>query len=377
MIALPKPEACCGCGACADACPAGCIELLPDAEGFLRPTVNAAECLGCGACAAACPVLMPPAKGGVIASYAVVNGNREELMNSSSGGAFALLARGVLAKGGAVCGAAFGPGLEVCHRFIEKEEDLPLIMGSKYSQSRTVGVFEKTREYLEQGRPVLFSGTPCQTAALESFLGRGYEGLLVCDVVCHGVPSPLHWRKYLDSVTKSHGRPVSAAFRDKSSGWRHYSVTVKTEGGKTLSAPASAHPHMRPFLKNLILRPSCYECRFRGLARHSDLTLADLWGAEKVLGAADGDTGVSLVMTHTQKGEEAIASLTGAKVTRVDTDLALSFNASALRSPEKPPARAAYMAELPAGDIAALNKKYCADSALVRLKGAVKRLIGR
>lgn len=377
MIELPKAEACCGCGACADACPAGCIRMLPDAEGFPRPAVNGEACLGCGGCSAVCPVLNAPERHEAIASYAVRNADERELMLSSSGGAFALIARETLKAGGVVCGAAFDGGLGVYHRFIESEEELPLLMGSKYVQSVTSGVYKRTREYLEKGRRVLFCGTPCQTAALYRFLGGAREGLTVCDIICHGVPSPLHWRKYLEQVSKTSGRPVSANFRDKATGWRHFSVTVKTEEGGRISAPVGDHPHTRPFLRNVILRPSCYDCAFRGTARSADITLADLWGAEKILSKKDDDKGLSLVMTHTKRGEEIMASLSGAQTQRIDTNAALEYNTPALRSPAKPPCREAYMAELNGGDIMKLNKKYCADSASVKLKRAVKRLIGR
>lgn len=377
MTDLPKANSCCGCGACADACPAGCINMLPDAEGFPHPVVDREACLDCGGCSAVCPVLNAPERHEVIASYAVRNADERELMRSSSGGAFALIARETLNAGGVVCGAAFDGDLGVYHRFIESCEELPLLMGSKYAQSRTEGVCIRTREYLERGRPVLFCGTPCQTAALCSFLGGEREGLTVCDIICHGVPSPLHWRKYLEQVSKSSGRPVAANFRDKATGWRHYSVTVETENGGRISAPVGDHPHTRPFLKNVILRPSCYECAFRGTARSADITLADLWGAERILEDKDDDRGLSLVMTHTKRGEEIVSSLSGAEVRRIDTDTALTFNSPALRSPAKPACREAYMAELKDGDIIKLNKKYCADSAMVMLKKAVKRLIGR
>ena len=374
MKGLPKPDLCCGCGACADVCPAGAVVMRPDAEGFAHPAASGAACTDCGLCESVCPVLGPAAAGGTLSAYAVTNGSGEELSNSSSGGAFALLARAVLERGGAVCGAAIDSGMRVVHRFIESADELPALMGSKYVQSDAVGAYSKARSYLEAGREVLFCGTPCQTAALRAYLGRAYAGLTLCGVICHGVPSPLAWRRYLAHAARGK-RPVAASFRDKRTGWRHYSVTVSTDGGE-YSCPAASDPYMRAFLNDLDLRPCCYDCRFRGTARHADITLGDFWGAEKLMGP-DDDRGVSLLLTHTQKGEQAAARIEGASVRRVSAGAALSFNAAALVSPKKPAERAAFMAELPTRDFAELVRKYARESGIEKLKRAVKRLIGR
>ncbi|MBO6061280.1 MAG: Coenzyme F420 hydrogenase/dehydrogenase, beta subunit C-terminal domain [Clostridia bacterium] len=374
---LPEKAACVGCGACADACPVGCIKLIPDEEGFLYPNTDRELCLSCGACEAVCPVLEPPAPNDEPAAYALINNNASERRLSSSGGAFCLLAKAVLGRGGAVCGAAFNGDLSVSHRFIEREDELPLLMGSKYVQSETLGVFEQTKRLLESGREVLFSGTPCQAAALKKYLGREYTGLLMIDIVCHGVPSPLHWKKYLGAVSKGK-RPVSATFRDKTHGWRGYSVTVKLEGGGEHSSRASEDLHMRPYLKGLISRLSCYSCGFRGAQRVSDLTLADLWGAEVIPGVEDDDTGVSLVLVHTQKGQAAFDSVSGqAKLVSIPLTAALERNASALRSPKMPAERAAYMAELSNAELPELVKKYCPGSTAAKLKRFVKKILGK
>lgn len=375
MKGLPKPDLCCGCGACADACPSGAIVMRPDAEGFAHPAASGPACTDCGLCESVCPVLGPAAEGGTLSAYAVRNGSEEELLSSSSGGAFALLARAVLDRGGAVCGAAMDGGMRVVHRFIESAEELPALMGSKYVQSDAAGAYSKAKDYLESGREVLFCGTPCQTAALSAYLGRAYAGLTLCGVICHGAPSPLVWRRYLASSARGK-MPVAASFRDKRTGWRRYGVSVKTEDGGERFSPAGSDPYMRAFLHDLDLRPACYDCRFRGTARHADLTLGDFWGVEKLLGP-DDDRGVSLVLTHTQKGEEAVRRLAGATVKKVPAEAALQYNTSALVSPKKPAERAAFMAELEARDFAELVRKYARESGITKLKRAVKRLIGR
>ena len=375
MLSLPEKDSCCGCAACMDACAFGAIEMRCDDEGFMYPYTDAQKCVGCGSCVRSCPVLVPPEKNGAPKAFAAANLDDDMRRRSSSGGIFCLLAKSVLDSGGAVVGAAFDGDFSVRHILIEREEELPLLMGSKYVQSNTEGIYKETKEFLESGRRVLFSGVPCQTSALRSFLGKDHPGLLTVDILCHGAPSPLHWKKYLMRFSGGSRKIDSVSFRDKEHGWRRYSVAVHFSDGGTIKTPASEDVHMRAYLHDLISRPSCYSCRFRGESRPSDLTLADLWGAEKILGRPDDDMGASLVLVHSAKGMEAVEAIRGnIRIEPVDINKALSFNASALRSPEMPAERAAYMAGLKDGDPSQLEKKYCRGNPLERIKKAVKSL---
>lgn len=200
MIRIDRPTDCCGCEACAQRCPKQCIAMHADAEGFLYPRINTAACIDCGLCEQVCPVLRPAAPRTPTAVYAAKNPDERIRMESSSGGVFTLLAERTIRAGGVVFGARFDEAWEVVHDSTETIEGLAAFRGSKYVQSRIGTSFARAEEFLKQGRQVLFTGTPCQIAGLNRFLRRSYDNLLTVDVVCHGVPSPLVWRRYLDEI---------------------------------------------------------------------------------------------------------------------------------------------------------------------------------
>jgi len=339
-IELCERNNCTGCFACFSACPAACIAMKEDKEGFLYPVIDETRCLSCGRCRKACPVLSekkkasPPA---AKASYAKDETLREE---SSSGGVFSVLAESVLERGGVVFGAAFNEGMELCHVAVEKMEDLALLRGSKYVQSRIGDAFSLAKRYLEQGRCVLFSGTPCQIGGLKSFLSREYANLITVDVICHGVPSPLAWAQYLRSREKKGRKVKKVSFRHKKLGWKKYGIRLDFQKGKSYYSPLDRDPYLRGFLADLYLRPSCYACSCKGNAPASDLTLADFWGVEKVLPQWNDDRGVSLILVHSEQGKALLEKSCGKRITvDIDAEEALQYNRSYYASPSKPQAR--------------------------------------
>ena len=198
MIAIKDKKNCCGCSACVQRCPKHCISLHEDDEGFLYPLVNEATCIDCGLCEKVCPILNPQEKIHPQEVLAVKNTNDEERMNSSSGGVFLPLAREVIKQGGVVFGAVYDEQWEVHHVYAERIEDVYPMMGSKYLQSRIENTYKEAETFLKQGREVLFVGSPCQIAGLRTFLrNKEYPNLLAVDFLCHGVPSPGVWRRYL------------------------------------------------------------------------------------------------------------------------------------------------------------------------------------
>ena len=63
---------------------------------------------------------------------------------------------------------------------------------------------------------MLLSGTSCQIAGLLSYLGKEEVNLLCVDIVCHGVPSPMVWKKYLLWQEKrAKDKIVTVDFRNK------------------------------------------------------------------------------------------------------------------------------------------------------------------
>lgn len=337
MIHITDKKNCCGCSACVQRCPKQCIRLEEDAEGFLYPKVDEEACIKCGLCEKVCPILNQADKLPVLEALAVKNPNEEERMNSSSGGVFLPLAREVINNGGVVFGAVYDDSWEVHHVYTEKIEDVYPMMGSKYLQSRIENTYKEAEMFLKQGREVLFVGSPCQIAGLRTFLrNKEYPNLLVVDFLCHGVPSPGVWRRYLaetyggydarqcrrqatagkNSVLLSSLNAKSPIgdikFRDKEeSGWKKFRFVVwdksasKADKNTVLSSDIHYdNPFMRGFLSDIYLRPSCYECKCKNGINHSDLTIADYWAARVTDQDFDDDKGIGLVLVNTLKGEE-------------------------------------------------------------------------
>ena len=320
MIHIIDKHDCCGCSACVQKCPKQCISMREDDEGFLYPHVDEAECIGCGLCEAVCPLLNVGEPVDANKVLAAKNRDDGERMASSSGGVFIALAGRVIAEGGVVFGAVFDGNWEVMHAYAETMEGVRPMMGSKYVQSRMEDAFASVVAVLRQGRRVLFVGTPCQVAGLNGYLRRGYENLLTVDFLCHGVPSPGVWRRYLrDAFTGRDGRVVitSVEFRNKrKEGWARYNVVVKGRDGggrgdeRELSASVYVdNPFMRGFMADVYLRPSCHQCKCKGGSSRSDLTIADYWGVASLLPDFADDRGVSLVFVNSPKGQSTLAML--------------------------------------------------------------------
>lgn len=334
MINIQDKHLCCGCEACVNACTKQCISFKEDEEGFRYPQVDKSGCSDCGLCEKVCPVINQADPQKPLNVYAAKNSNEEELLKSSSGGVFILLAKLVLHQGGVVFGAKFDENWNVIHAYAETEGDTQAFIGSKYVQSRIGNTYTQAKDFLKQGREVLFSGTPCQIAGLKQFLGKEYDNLLTVDVICHGVPSPKVWQRYLDEIKGNAckkeesipspdviGSPAdiqieSVSFRDKRTGWKKYSITLTfadiTTGGNKLvsfSHIFREDPYMKLFLRNFILRPSCYQCPAKEGKSQSDLTIADFWGIERNHPDFDDERGVGLIMINSGKGQQAISSL--------------------------------------------------------------------
>ena len=302
---LPSRDHCCGCSACYAACPHNAIVMLPDEEGFLQPIINSDLCVGCGKCTHACPVLHPGEPRTPLATYAAKAKDDELRRISSSGGIFSLLARKVLEKGGVVYGAAFEPNThKVLHIAVEDEKDLDRLRGSKYVQSEMGDTYRHVKRNLVRGREVLFSGCPCQIAGLKRFLGEEYANLLLVDVICHAVPSPLAWQKYLSCQESSNNAKVTYVWSRRNCSWRRYTISIEftdSKGDAILVNPA-CDTYLRAFGSELFNRKCCHKCVFRHFTSGSDITIGDYWGVERVLPEFSDDIGVSAVCINTEKG---------------------------------------------------------------------------
>lgn len=371
MISIFRKESCCACGACVNICPKSSIIMVEDHEGFLYPRVNKETCVDCSLCEQVCPILNKQSSNQPIQVLAAKNRDKEIQYQSTSGGVFTLIAQQVIKEGGIVFGAIFDDKWEVQHDCIETEEKLNLLRGSKYVQSRTEDSFRKVESFLKQDRLVLYSGTPCQVSGLRHYLRKEYDNLLTIDIVCHGVPSPKVWRKYLLEVSKN-DRIKNIAFRDKSSGWNRASIVIDMENSKLLEV-MYVNTYVRGFLKNLYLRPSCYECKFKSFNSGSDITLADYWGIEKFYEDFYDRNGVGLVMLNTEKGKQYL-DLT--KIDYIETTLsqAIAFNSAIVASVKPHKKRAYFFDNLDEKKINKFIKKTLSNP-IYYLKNRLKRFI--
>lgn len=305
MIHINDKIDCCGCNACGSICAKNAITFQTDEEGFWYPDVDMDKCVDCGMCEKVCPFIADLTPRIPLVTYAAINPNEYERNNSSSGGIFSLLASHTINAGGVVFGAAFDNEWNVTHLSVENIKELSKLRGSKYVQSMIGDRFRTVKKYLVQGKQVLFSGTACQIAGLNSYLLKKYDNLTTVDVVCHGVPSPKIWKQYV-KLLQTHSTIKSISFRDKLSGWRGYDFTVSYNDGSIHRESHNKNLYMQGFLHDLFLRPSCYHCKIKCGRCGSDITLGDYWGIERVLPEVDDNKGVSVVMVNTEKGREII-----------------------------------------------------------------------
>ena len=312
-----SPEDCCGCGACAAACPRKAITMEPDEFGFYYPNIEAALCVECGICKKTCDFQRERDIYTPQTVYAVTRKDAQALLKSASGGAFAVFAEAVLQNNGAVFGAVLkkeDSGLVPCHCMAESLAELSAMLGSKYVQSDLRDTFTQAKRQLENGRIVLFSGTPCQIGGLKSFLKKDYPNLLTIDLVCHGVPSASMFQDYLKILEGKLGGPITDfRFRDKTTGWDKTAVVKYQDRlGQTQEKllPSFESSFYELFLQSELSRNSCYYCPYAGKQHPADITIGDFWGFElehpEVLspnGEMDPKQGVSLLMINTEKGD--------------------------------------------------------------------------
>jgi len=338
-----------------------------DGEGFLRPAVDAAKCIRCGLCAKACPVLarrMPRRPLKVVSAAAKDMGLR---LASSSGGIFTLLADRTIATGGKVYGAAWAAGWKVVHRGIEDAAGLADLRGSKYMQSDVSGILRSVKADLDSGRKVLFSGTPCQIAGVRGFLGGDRPNLLCVEMVCHGVPSPDVWLRFLRETTgEMFGRISGVSFRDKSI--EGFQTALRIDYADGTSSVRKENPFGLAFLFELCNRPSCHRCGFRSLSSGADLVLGDFSGlAARRPDLVDG-RGVSLVVACTQRGIDALAEVEGEVDSHVFSyEDALSGNPSLERSFPPHDFRPVFMRRFRSEGVASLVER------LLRARGVKRR----
>ncbi len=336
MPQLATNITCTGCGACENICPYEAIQIKPGTERFLLPVINQDKCVECKQCEKKCPI---------------VNGKKEDFKNpetteayalwssidrtsSSSGGAFSAIARYIISQGGIIYGAAWRNGFECEHIAIENVDELNLLRGSKYLQSKINKSFKEIKSILKTGRKILFTGTPCQVGGLKSYLGKEYDNLICVDIVCHGVPSNELFKSYLNKLKIEYPKYRNATgfeFRNRNA-WGYAPHFTSENSNNTLVGIKNAY--MYAFDKSLIFRNSCYACQFNGLKRVGDITIADFWGIGQtgIPFKYDVSKGVSLVLVNNDRGTYVMSQLNDVFMEKREMCEALKRNGNIITS---------------------------------------------
>lgn len=295
---------CCGCGACAQACAHSCITMQSNPEGFLVPSVNRTNCVECGLCEKVCPVKNTKPRNKTPKVY-IGRITDEQLLNScSSGGMAYLMSKTIIEEGGVVFGVRFNEQWETVYDYAEDIERLEQFKGSKYIDAIVGDVYKQVQQFLHHGRKVLFIGTPCHVSGLNHFLRKVYDNLITVDIMCHAVPSPMVWKRYLNELTSDPIKKVS--FRSKVFGWENYGVCIETSKGVIVHEPNDANIYMQGFLQGLTVRTSCANCSARRFSSGSDIMIGDYWELSKCYPDLYDEKGMSLIFACTSKGDDLL-----------------------------------------------------------------------
>lgn len=382
MIEILDKANCSGCAACAGVCPKACIEMKEDNEGFAYPVIDERKCIQCGACDRVCPVLnLKDEKSFEQTGYIVQNKDKEVLRESTAGGAFTAIARYVTEKGGVIFGVALDSEFLPYHTYVEDEKELCRFRNSKYVQSFIgADTYKQVKSFLEQGRMVCFSGTPCQIEGLNSFLKKKYENLITVDVVCRAVPSRLVYRKYLDLLRDNlNDNILTVRFRDKHYGYKYSTMNIVTEKNKgNYHKGVESDPWLRAFFSNMCNRPSCYSCKFRRRHHNSDFTIWDCFNVGRFSKKLDNDKGATRVLINTEAGRHLFSEICGQfDYVEIEPDKLTEGVAEMFSSVEKPQKRERFFADAEKMGSEELFKKYFPVTMRVRLEHFVRMLCYR
>lgn len=309
MITVVPKQSCVGCSACLSVCPVDAISMEQDTEHFLYPKVDEEVCTECGECLKVCPALGEMQFERLTNPFVWAALSKDETVrkSSSSGGLFYELAKVILKKNGIVYGAAFNADFNLVHKSAVTEAEVLPLMGSKYLQSTTNRIFSEVKTKLDVGKEILFSGTPCQVAGLNTFLRKDYPNLITCDVICHGVASPGIFKSYINMLEAEHtAKVIEYKFRAKPHSWRHFSTLIRFDNGEEITEPFSQNLFMKGYLADIYLRPSCYDCKYSRIPRVADITLGDFWGIWDIEPGWDDDKGTTALIANSIKGKQLI-----------------------------------------------------------------------
>lgn len=326
FVKIEEKDLCCGCTACYSVCPKNAIKTVRDNEGFLYPEVDKEKCVNCGMCKKVCPILNK-ARLNEFKPMACLfqNSNEEIRKDSTSGGIFTAIGEFVIKNNGIVYGAAFDDSFVVNHIGVDVVDKLSKFRKSKYVQSNQNNCFKEIKQYLDNGKLVCYSGTPCQVGGLRAYLRKDYENLILVDIMCHSVPSPLVFEKYKRYILKkmNANKILNINFRDKSKyGYKYSLMTVETDNG-IYSQGIDTDPYLRAFFSDVSVRPSCYNCHFKTMKRVSDLTIWDCFNINEIDKSFDDDKGTTRVLVQSEKGKKLLENLDNVRLKELDINIAI------------------------------------------------------
>lgn len=376
MITINDKVDCCGCWACYNICPKKCISMDEDNEGFRYPVVEPANCIECGLCEKVCPIIN--VKPEVVNNQSAVllqHKDADVLKESTSGGAYTAIGEWVISQGGVVFGAAFEKGtFTVKHQYVETIDALAIYRNSKYVQSIIGDTYSQTKEFLKSGRLVCFSGTPCQIEGLVSYLRKPYENLLLVDVVCRAVPSPLLLRKYINLKEQTNsGKFTKLYFREKYYGYKYSTFSLYNSDPKLeFHSGIESNYYLRSFFSGMAVRPSCTDCKFKKRYRESDITIWDCFDVYKFSKEFDDDRGVTRCLIHSSLGRKVIDNIgDSAKLLTIDTESALDGVKEMYHSVALNPKREEFFT-----DLNALSEQECFNKYFpITIRSRVERFI--
>lgn len=356
MKEIISKKICTGCSACATVCSKNAIKLIENEEGFKIPVIDQNKCINCGICKKICPVLNTKKNNVLNKCYVGYNKNEREKEKSSSGAIFSLIANYILENDGIVIGVAFDKYNKLKHIAINNKKDLDKLKGSKYLQSDIGNIYTYVKENIKN-KKILFVGTPCQVAGLKRIVNS--KNLICLDLVCHGVPSPKLFQKYIKELeTKYNDKIINYNFRDKTTGWDTYSNGIIFKQNK-ITELATNNKYMKLFLSDIALRESCYNCNFKLGNKYSDITLGDFWGVKKYYPEMYNKKGVSAIIINSESGTEIFDTIkNNIEYKECKLEEILDNNSSLKKSSKYNRKRKKFFKDLNNNNIEKLTKKY-------------------
>ena len=320
---------CTGCGACYNICPVNAITMQGDEYGFYKPVIDKAKCTNCGLCEKTCPLDNYKSKNNVPEAFALINKNETTRLKCASGGAFAAFAKLILEQNGFVYGVIWNDEIVAVHSKAKNIEQLEKMYSSKYVQSNTLDTFKQAKKDLEDGKKVLFSGTPCQIAGFKSYLRKEYENLFTVDLICHGTPSPLIFKKYKQEFLKNkpEEKILNINFRSKINSWGTTQfISIKTNS-KEYIQPCNKDDYSKAFGLHASVNSMCSNCQFNKIPRIADITIGDFWGVDEYDKSLNDKKGLSIVLINNEKGQNLLKEIAkNCKLQEVPLDVATKRN---------------------------------------------------